>query len=96
VTSLTEFTPSRWPAIRGRVFSLAHLPFPSIMIAMCFGISLGSILVLLESDIFFGLKNINALNYNMSGKDKFLCKVIIEQRKLKYVPIIQTTNYSLL
>ena len=37
VISRTEFIPSRCPAILGRPLSLAHLPLPSIIIAICFG-----------------------------------------------------------
>ena len=35
--SLTEFIPSLCPAALGRFLSFAHLPFPSIIIAICLG-----------------------------------------------------------
>ena len=39
VISLTELIPSLWPAMRDNFLELAHLPLPSIIIAMWFGMS---------------------------------------------------------
>ena len=39
---LTDDTPARWPAIRGRWRRRAQRPLPSIMIAMCWGSRFGS------------------------------------------------------
>src|SRR5262245_28229043 len=40
--SRTDFTPARWPAIRGNPRARAHRPLPSMMIATCRGRRPGS------------------------------------------------------